>query len=423
MKKVYLVASLLLGFFVAQSQDIDDIRKMIYLKQFDKARTELDKYLANPSNAAKSDGWYYKGFLYGALSRDANVSPAESNKLSKEAFEAIKKYRELDPKQKLTTEEENNSLYNIYYTFYDLGIKTYGTKDMEQSYKNFQDALTVHDYIYSNKLKGPKAISFAALDTDVVFNLLVVGAELNKTDELVPYYKRIIDSKLSDRKYLNAYETLVLYYKTAKNQAAFDEYLAKGKEVFPTEDFWEAADIENATDGLKGEALFKKFDELSGRYPNSYTVFFNYAYELNNYVGADESKADPNLAAYRQKIPELFKKAIAIKSTVEANMVLANFFYNNSYDLSEEARKIKGTKPDDVKKRNDLNAASKASSNSVVPYAQEAVKQYAAMTKLRTTDKVNYKLALEMLSNVAKLNGDAKKAAEYEQQRLAVDKL
>jgi hypothetical protein len=53
---------------------------------------------------------------------------------------------------------------------------------------------------------------------------------------------------------------------------------------------------------------------------------------------------DSNTTAYKAKLPELLKKAIAIKSTSEANFLLSNFYYNNSIDLSEEARKIKGTK-------------------------------------------------------------------------------
>lgn len=422
MKKVYLAVLLLLGFVTVKSQDLDDIRKMIYLKQYTKAKPELDKFLANAGNASKADAWYYKGFLYGAMSREPNVSTADAAQLAKDAFAALKKYKELDAKEKLTKEEENGTIFNLYYTLYDLAVKNYGDKDFQSSFNNFADALTIHDFIYGNKMTGPKALSFTAMDTDVVTNILVVGNELKKEAELVPYYKRIVDNKLSDQKFLGSYESLVLYYKKAKDQAAFDEYLAKGKATFPNEPFWEAVDVEYATDGLKGDALFKKYDELTTKYPNSYTVFFNYGYELNNFIGSDEAKG-VNLAPFREKIPELFKKAIAIKSTVEANMVLANFYYNTSYDLTEEARKIKGTKPEDNKKRQELTAASKASSNNCVPYAQEAVKLYGAMTKLRATDKVNYKLALEMLGNIAKLNGDAKKAAEYEQQRTAVDKL
>lgn len=422
MKKVLFLVFLSMCGFLLKAQNIDDIRKMIYLKQYTNAKTELDKYLAVPANAAKADGWYYKAFLYSSLAREANESVTNSANLNTEAFAAIKKYKDLDAKQKLTKEEENSTAYNLYYTFYDLAVKAYNNKDYATCYTNFSSALEVHDYVYGNGWEGPKALKFAALDTDVVFNLLIVGAELKKSDELVPLYKKIIDNKLTDEKYLSVYENILLYYKKVKNQAAFDEYLAKGKSLFPKDDFWEAIDIENATDGLENEPLFKKYDELLTRYPNSYVLNYNYGFELNKYLNGDQPKTG-DVKAYREKVPELFKKAISIKSTVEANMVLANFYYNNSYDLSEESKKVKGTKPEDVKKRQELNAAAKNNMTLCVPVAEEAVRLYAAMPKLKMSDKVNYKLALEMLGNIAKLNGNAKKAEEYEKQKLDVDKL
>ena len=422
MKKVYLLIVLLTGGLIVSAQDLDDIRKLIILKQYSKGKEELDKFLSNPSNGAKADAWYYKAFVYNILSREANQSVMQSQNLNREAFTAIKKYKEVDPKEKLTKEEENSTVFNIYYGFYDLGVKTYNNKDFEQSYSNFSNTLDVHDYITNNGLIGAKATKFSSLDTDVVFNLVIIGEELKKTDELVPYYKKLIDANLADEKYLGTYEALVMYYKKAKNQAAFDEYLAKGKNAFPKENFWEAIEIENATDGLEKEPLFKKYEELIVKYSNSYVLFFNYGYELNKFVYSDEPKTG-DMSAYKVRIPDLFKKAIAIKSTVEANMLLANFYYNNSYDLTDEAKKIKGTKPEDVKKRQDLNNASRASLNMSVPVAEEATRLYAAMPKLKGSDKVNYKQALDILSVVYKLNGDAKKGEEYEKRKAEVDKL
>ncbi len=422
MKKIYLVISLLMGVSMVKAQDMDDIRKYIILKQYAKSREELDKYLNNPSNAAKPDGWYYKAFVYSVLARDAAQPMTQSNMLNQEAFKAIKKYRELDPKEKLTKEEENATLFNIYYSFYDLGVKTYNSKNYDQSFTNFSNTLEVHDYIFGNSLVGGKTTRFSSLDTDVVFNLIVLANELKKTDELVPLYKKMVDANLTDEKYLEAYEGIVMHYKKIKDQASFDEYLAKGKKNFPKDEFWEAIDIEYATDGLAKEDLFKKYDELIARYPGSYVLFYNYAFELNKYVYSDDPKTG-DLSALKLKIADLFTKAIAIKSTVDANMLLANFYYNNSYDLTEEAKKIKGTKPDEVKKKQDLNNASKVNLNlSIVP-AEEAVRLFAAMPKLKGSDKVNYKQALDILSTVYKINGNAKKSEEYDKKKLEVDKL
>ena len=124
---------------------------------------------------------------------------------------------------------------------------------------------------------------------------------------------------------------------------------------------------------------------------------------------------DSNTNVYKAKLPELLKKAIAIKSTSEANFLLSNFYYNNSIDLSEEARKIKGTKPDDVKKRKALQAESDDAMNQSVPYAEAVVSLYKTIEKPKGSEKVNYKQALVILKNVAEVKKDTAKVTSYDQ--------
>ena len=125
MKKYFLFVILVLSGLYASSQVLDDIKKLIILTQYDKAKPEIDKYLADPKNAAKPEGWYYKAYTYGNLARVATKPVAESKALNQEAYLSLKKYMELDPKAPLTKEENNSTLYNVYYSYYDLGVKMY----------------------------------------------------------------------------------------------------------------------------------------------------------------------------------------------------------------------------------------------------------------------------------------------------------
>ena len=421
MKKIFLAVFLLMGFHCVQAQEeLDDINKLITLKQYARAKVDLDKFMADSKNASNAAAQYYKAFICNAMSLDKTTAASTATQLNKDAYAAIKKYHELDPKGKLTKEEENSTIYNVYYSFYDLAVKAYNAKDFEQSYNQFTNVLDVHDYIFSNNIAGVKGVKFVSLDTDVVYNMIILGNEIKKTPEdLLPFYKKIINAGLSESKYLEAYEGTVMIYRKAKDAAAFNEYLAKGRAKFPTDEFWEAIDIEFNTDGLTNEALFKKYEELLAKYPKSYVLLFNYGFELNKYVFSDEPKTG-DVAAMKTKIPELFRKAIAVKSTVEANMLTANYYYNSSFDLQEESKKVKGTKPDDVKKRTELMNSSKAVMNECIPFAEETVKLYAAMTKMKGSDKINYKQAYEMLITAYKMNGNAAKAAEAEKKKAEI---
>jgi hypothetical protein len=147
--------------------------------------------------------------------------------------------------------------------------------------------------------------------------------------------------------------------------------------------------------------------------PTNYTLPYNYGVELYRYIYSDEMK-DSATNSYKAKLPEVMKKAIAIKPTSEANFLLANFLYNNSIDISEEARKMKGTKPDDVKKKKALQADAEASMNEAVPYAQAVVDLYKSIEKPKTSEKINYKQALVILKNVAEVKKETAKVASYD---------
>ena len=427
MKKYVLLMMLVSGSLLGKSQSIDDIRKLIILTQYDKAKTELDKYFADAKNTGKAEAWYYKAFTYSALARQAGKSVAESKSLNEEAYVAIKKYTELDAKAPLTKEENNSTLFNLYYAFYDLGVKMYNEKNFPESYNLFKSSLDVHDYIFSNKLNGPNSLKFSAHDTDIVWNLAVIGNELKKKDEVMVYYKKIADAELKDEKYAEAYDELMKKYKRENNKELFEKYTALAKKNFPVDNtYWESNEIDFAVKGLENEALFSKYEELAMSHPNSYMVFFNYGYELDKFIYSADAKGK-DMAAYKKKIPELFKKAISINSTIDANMLLTNHYYNESFDYIDEANKIKGAKPEDAKKRNEILALSKASLNQAIPYGEETVKlfaaQKAAQKEFKMSDKVNYKQVIDILIKAYKQNGNAAKAAEYEKLKAEVEKL
>lgn len=423
MKKYLLPVALLVASYCASGQDLKSISLNITLSKYDQAKTEVDSYLANAKNAAKPDGWFYKAQIYNSLGRVATKPVTESKSLYQSAFDAIKKYAELDPKQPLTADEKNTTVFNIYFGEYDLGIKTYNDKNYEESFDCFKKALEVHDYIYSNNITGPNNLKFSAHDTDAVWNLAIIANTLKKKDDAAIYYKKIADADLSEEKYATAYDELILKYKREKNAELFAKYLAAAKKHYPIDmAYWENKEIDFALTDLEGEALLNKYEELTKSLPNNYAVFYNYAVDIDKFLGSDAAKGK-DVTAYKNKIEELFKKTVSIKSTIEGNLQLANLYYSKTYDLQEQAAKIKGTKPAEVKVKNEVLANVKATMNKAIPYAEEAARLLGELKEYKFTDKTNYKLAMEILTNAYKMNGNAAKLAEYEKKKAEVDKL
>lgn len=407
--------TLLLTATYAQDKEIKEIRNYALLGQNQKAKESVDKYLAVPKNSAKPDGWYYKGFVYNQLSKDSTKTVAQDGEMKAASYDALKKYRELAPKAELLEEQNNSPLFDLYVGYYsDLGVKAYLAKDPAAAFENFRKALEIHDYIYANNLVGNNGYKFSALDTMLTLYTAITATEAKKIEESTVYYKKITDANIADPQFIDAYQVLADRYKTAKDKVAFADIIAKGKLLFPANnEYWTAMEIEEATDGVVAPAIFARYEELMVKNPANYTLPYNYAVELYRYIYSDETK-NLNTDEYKKKLPEVMQKAIAIKSTPEANFLLANFLYNNSIDISEEARKMKAVKPDEVKKKKDIQAQSDVAMNQAIPYAEESVKLFAGIAKPKASEHVNYKQSLVILKNIYETKKDAAKVANYE---------
>ncbi len=418
MKKFSFLVLFLLGSTIMMAQDLAEINEMLGKSEYKKAKEAIDKFLTDSKNAAKSDGWYFKGRIYNAYSKDAALSIDDAMKLKSDAFEAYKKNQQLDAKDIRLIFENYVSYFDLYNGYFDLGVKGFNTQNFDGAFAAFKNALLVEDYVKSKGYENG-SFKFPVLDTSLVLNTAKAARLAKKESEALPYYKMLADANLTSDGYLEVYEYLTEYYLKQNEMSAFSEMLEKGKKLFPQNAYWEAVDVEQAIAGLKKEELFKKYDELLLKYPNSYVVTYNYTVELYRYIYSDDAKT-LNTNPQKLKLVEVSKKAIAIKSTAEANFLLANFLYNDSYDLSDAARQIKGTKPEDLKKKKELSDASKKELDESIPYAETGVDLYSKMTKLKGSEKVNYRQLLDLLSEGYRVKGNPTKSAEFKAKKDAL---
>ena len=420
MKKFSLITLLAIAVNIVTAQDIDEVKKFAFLMQADKAQAAkakdvVDKFLTVEKNAKKPEGWFYKGYIYNQLSKDPAKTVEQNGELKAVAFDALKKYREMDAKAELLQDQNNGSFFDLYAGYYsDLGVKAYTDKNVAAANDNFKKALAVHDYIVVNNITGNNGFKFSALDTTLVLYIAITAGEIKKADEAAEYYKKLTDAGVSDIQYIDAYQAQAEYYKSKKDRTAFADILSKGRKLFPkNEEYWMALEIEEAVEGVVKPAVFQNYEELMAKHPDNYTAPYNYGVELYHYIYSDEMK-NANTNEFKAKLVETMKKAIAVKPTLEANFLLANFLYNNSIDVADEGRKIKGAKPDDIKKRKALEAESIKSMNDAVPYAGSMTCLYASIAKPKSSEKINYKQSLVILKNIYEVKKDVAKMTSYD---------
>lgn len=423
MKKYCFMAILLFAGVAGFGQGIDDINKYHMLGQNKKAKELVDKFLSETKNANKAEGWYYKGRIYNAVSKDSGTTLADAMKLKLEAFEAFKKYQQLDPKEVSLKSDNYVWFFDIYNGFFDIGAKEYNAKSYAGAFDGFKSALMVEDYTRSKNYEY-NGYKFPVLDTSLIQNTAMAASQAKDEASAIAYYRKLTDANVGGEAFLNIYQYVAEYYYKNKDEANFKAMLDKGRSLYPKEKFWTELEVDAVAKTGNKEALYAKYEELMKRYPEEYTWPYNLSVELFNEAYTGDTKP-ANVIALKERLTESLKMAIAIQGdkAADAKMLMTRHTYNDAYDYQDSSKKIKGTKPEDVKKRNDAKALFLKKVDVCIPYAEQTIAYYAAQATLKPVYKSNYKIVLDILSQLYTAKGDAKKAAEYEKKKTDVDKL
>lgn len=401
------------------AQDVlKEVKLLVFKTDWIKARTAIDKVLADPKNATNAEAWYWKGAIYNVVSKQAEGATTCSN-CKMEAFAALKKYQELDPKNTQMAPTENIDLFDIYNGFFDLGGISFGAKNFDSSLIYFKMAQEVQEYL-NKKGFSLKGYSMPVVDTSLVLNTGLAAYNAKNFEEATFQFKKLADINVNTPNYENTYELLAEYYSGKKDLKTLAEITEKAHRFYPENDYWAQTemDVVNKSDKM---ALLARYEEVTVKYPGSYFINYNYCTELYNFLYASDEKPS-NRDTYKVKLVEQLKKTIPLDKEVSAVVLMARHFYNEGFEKSDEARTIKGTKPEDVKKRTDLNNGFKAILSEAIPYAETAIKFYHSLEKLKANQKNNYKLMLNMLKDIYEIKGDVKKSAEYKASAEALDK-
>ncbi len=421
MKKYCFFIMLLVANIIGYAQTLPEINEMMGKSQYKKAKEGIDKFLSDPKNAAKADGWFYKGRIYNSLSKDSSVAATDALKFKAESFDAFKKYQQMDAKEVSFILENHGSYFDLYNGFFDIGAREFNSKNYAASFDGFKNALMVEEYV---KTKGYEynGFKFPVLDTSLILNAAIAANQAKNEPEAIKYYRKLTDANIATEQYLNVYQYLVEYYFKNKDEASMNAMLEKGRTLYPQEDYWAEFELDRVAKTGDKAALMAKYEEMMKKYPTKYTYPYNLGVELYNELYTSDNRP-ANAAALKDKLTETLKLAINLDKAADAKMLMTRHLYNAAFDFKDSSKKIKGVKPADVKLRNDLKAMAIKKADEAIPYAEGVIGFYAALPTLKPIQKANYKIALDLLSQFYLEKNDAKKAAEYDKKKAEVDKM
>ena len=416
MKKVLFLLAASITTQVAISQSFPEIQLLVAKNDFVVAKPAIDKFLADPKNAAKPEAIYYKGVIYNEISKkDPTCKDCKM-----EAFNAFKKYQVMEPKNTLMNEEKNVRLFDIYNGYFDIGAKAYNDKDYDGAFSNFQNAGLVEDYIRAKGFEYD-GFKFSAVDTSLLKNTALAARLAKKDGEAVKYYEKLAAINLATDDDLEMYQFLAQYYIDNKNPSALNAILEKGKLLYPKNGYWLEVEIDQI-DRKDKPALFAKYEEVIAKNPTDYNLNYNYAVELFNnlYIG-DNKPVDSD--AKKIKFVNAVKTAIGIQNTPAANLLMSRHLYNKVYDMQDLSKNIKGNKPDDIKKKAEYKTAMNKNADDCIKYGDVAIAAYFAMPSLTKVEKANLTNALSINESMYVFKGNAVKAAEYKKKGVDAEKM
>ncbi|MDQ6762505.1 MAG: hypothetical protein M3015_07745, partial [Bacteroidota bacterium] len=419
MKKI--VFSLLLTFFVSFlfAQDMKKAKSYLDAKQLDKAKTEIDGLVAkDPSNG---EALYMKAKIYGQIADSEQYKSLITGDARAEALDAYKKAIADSTNTKVSLmaiQDQYKALFDLYSGYYSAGAKAFNDAAAAGSKEGYEDAMNL--FIKANDvgqyIAQKKYATIGAVDTTLVLNIGKAALNAKNNDAAKKYFQMLADANIAgtagdadNSGYVIPYQWLALHYKEAKDEANMMKYADLGKKLFPNSDYFTLVEMDYFREKKDQPALFKKYDELVGKYPDSLAYHFNYANDIFGYLyNSDEGTTINDKQALMKTLGEQVESAYKIDpADVNNNWLYAQYYYNLGIELRDSATKIKSTKPEDVKRKADINAESKANFNKAIPYADKSLATLEAGYK--KSDKSRYKSINNLMQKIYQsLNMDAK---------------
>ncbi len=418
MKKFLLMIFASFFAFALSAQDLDAIAGLINKQKWLESKTAIDKFLADSKNQDKSDAWYFKGKIYHAYSYEKSIPNAQIYDLRLKAFEAFKKTQELDTKDLRLKLETYRPYLDLYYGYFDLGAAQFNDKQYMDAYNSFQKAEEIKNFILTKKYEY-EGVKLHVLDTALVLNS-AISAGLAKNESLaIPQYRRLVDANVTGPTYQDVYEALVEHYYKNNDDANLMPLLEKAKRLYPEDNYWNDLEIEKVRKTGDKVALMNKYKELLAVHPNSFGLSYNYSVELfNSIYGKDATTKNAN--ENKELLSNTLKVAIANDKGIDATILMANHLYNMASDISAEISTLKGTSPEAVKKKTELNSKYHKTMDEFIVYGEKASAWYDAQPTLKASQKGNYKGLLSNLSEVYTVKKDLKKASAADAKKNAL---
>jgi hypothetical protein len=420
MKRILLTFMAAIALVSVNAQNLNKIKDALTANKLGEAKTAIEALLASPKNQKNPEIYYLKGKVLSAIAANPTERAAmpESRMLSLESF---KKALELDKNQTtlFMTVDNYQPVFSLYSSGFEEGAAYYNGEKFEDALTTFKSTGVIGDYIFS------QGWGLYKLDTTLTYYMGLSALNAKKEDEAIALFKKLADANVGGTSDMaTPYRYLAKHYYDKKDEVNMNNYISLGLKIFPKDDYLPLLALDHVREKGDVNAVLKKFEELLAINPESFDLTFEYAGELfgETHV-SDASKRPADYTERCKKIENLYVKALSLKpDSYETMLSMGKHFYNQLLFIEEDIYKIKGTKPEDVKRKADLTASLDAMVTSTIPYLEKVFAHYDPMGKLKVGERSNFKSACTLLNYCYDKKKDKAKAEFYQKKYDEADK-
>lgn len=257
MKKIVLSVALLFCTVYLMAQEETAIQLYYTTKKYDKAKEEVDKWVADPKikDKDKPAAYLWKLLIYSTLYSDSSLTNQYPD-ANTQALDAFEKYKAADPSLKAMRDGHFEAgIGNLYAASFNYGKNAFQNKDWDKAYTSFAESETLGNFLLTNKLSS----STSTLDTATVLFTAYAAQNSKKLDTAAMLYGRLADVKIGGQEYEDIYKFLVEYYSQKKDDANFKKYLATAKELYPNNNVWTQYEMNAMTSNAKLPDLYQSY--------------------------------------------------------------------------------------------------------------------------------------------------------------------
>src|SRR4030095_15091532 len=412
-KSIFIAAILAVSSFVANSQTVDDALKQLG-KNNEKDKEAIDKLTADP-NSKNADAWYAKAQIYNALATDDKLKASVPDAYE-QALEAFKKAYDIEPNNKRMLLDLYKTAFVAYEGVANRAATAYQANNMAAAFEGYKKAIDYGDYLKSKNLSY-SGYSVPKLDTGMVFMAGYTAMKLDKTDDALKYFGQIAEAKIGkEADYVIPYQFLAYQYKTRKDEANFKKYVELGRQVYPKDPYFVTIKIDWARENNNYQELFNGYEELTTLQPDSLNNNLSYASEMFDYLFIKNPDKKPtDYDAVASKIETQVNKTLAKDyDPLSSNLIIGQLYYNQGLDQMTQSDKVKGTKPEDTKKKADLKAKAVAKYNQSIPHIEKVTSMLEGKGTVTGKEKSTLRNMYIMLGDMYNATGNKAKADEYD---------